>query len=98
VANVATAGITETFSLFVDSSVSFNGYWKQNAAGTWCNIATVIETVGGKTRIDFAITDGGAFDADGKADGIITDPGAIGSMPLSMVGELPVTPGTGFWF
>jgi hypothetical protein len=98
VANVGTAGITETFSLFVDSSISFNGYWKQDKAGTWCNIATAIETVGGKTRIDFAITDGGAFDADGKADGIITDPGAIGSMPLSMVGELPVTTGTGFWF
>jgi len=98
VANVGTAGITETFSLFVDSSISFNGYWKQDKAGTWCNIATAIETVGGKTRIDFAITDGGAFDADGKADGIITDPGAIGSMPLSIVGALPVSTGTGFWF
>ncbi len=97
-ANTPTIGMTETFSLFVDGSVTFNGYWKQNAAGVWTNLATAIETVGTKTRIDFAITDGGEFDADGLANGIIVDPGAIGSMPLSLVGILPVVSETGFWF
>ena len=33
---------------------------------------------GGKLRLDFKLTDGGEFDADGKVDGVITDPGAAG--------------------
>ncbi|WP_010110716.1 choice-of-anchor U domain-containing protein [Verminephrobacter aporrectodeae] len=53
---------------------------------------------GGRLRLDFTITDGGAFDADGKADGVITAPGAAAQMPLSIVGQAPDgTPG-GFWF
>ncbi|NJD36750.1 MAG: hypothetical protein FIA89_00270, partial [Geobacter sp.] len=91
-------GATATFSLFVDSSISLNGYWKQNTAGVWCNLATTIVTEGGKTRLDFAITDGGEFDADGIANGVIVDPGAVGSMPQSIVGISAVANNTGFWF
>ena len=99
-----TAGITESFSLYVDPSVDVNGYWKLNTAGTWVNLASAayggqIVTEGGKTRLDFTITDGGQFDADTKADGVITDPGAAGSMPLSLVGYAPeLAAGTHFWF
>ena len=92
------APVTETFSLFVDSSIAINGYWKQDAAGVWNNIATKIETVGGKTRIDFAITDGGQFDSDHTVNGVIVDPGALGTMPLSIVGAISVVSGNNFWF
>jgi len=97
-ANIEKAGINETFSFFVDSSVAINGYWVQNSEGMWQNLATKIEVVGGKTRIDFIIADGGAFDTDGMANGLIASSGALGFMPLSMVGTTPAAVDTGFWF
>lgn len=75
--NVSVAG-EAGFSVFVDASVSVNGYFKQNAAGKWVNIATNIQTVGSKTRIDFKVIDGGEFDLDGSANGSIRDPGGPG--------------------
>ena len=93
---------TESFSLYLDPVLGINGYWKQDASGTWVTLAS--EPYGGKTvreggrlRLDFHIEDGGQFDADGKADGIITDPGAPGYLPLSLVGMAPDMP-HGFWF
>ncbi|WP_143821115.1 choice-of-anchor U domain-containing protein, partial [Motiliproteus sp. MSK22-1] len=71
-------GATETFSLYLDADIPVNGYWKQNSEGEWVNIATAIVAEGNKTRIDFEITDGGEFDEDGEANGIIIDPGAPG--------------------
>ncbi|MES2756238.1 MAG: Ig-like domain-containing protein [Pseudomonadota bacterium] len=101
--DVATVGQVGNFSLYVDSTLSINGYWKLNAAGAWVNLAStpyggnvVIE--GGKTRLDFHITDGGEFDDDGLADGVITDPGAAGFMPLSLVGHVPELGIGHFWF
>ena len=92
----------ENFSLYVDPALGVNGYWKQDASGQWVNLAsepyggkTVME--GGKLRLDFHIEDGGQFDADGKVDGIITDPGAPAHMPLSIMGQAPDMP-LGFWF
>jgi autotransporter-associated beta strand protein len=92
----------ENFSLYVDPALGVNGYWKENASGQWVNIASepyggkmVME--GGRLRLDFHIEDGGQFDADGKMDGIITDPGAPGHMALSVVGMAPDMP-HGFWF
>jgi hypothetical protein len=96
--STALSPATETFSLFVDSSVAVNGYWKQDAHGVWNNLATKIETVGGKTRVDFAITDSSQFDADHSVNGVIVDPGTLGSMPLSLVGQAPVLPAGGYWF
>lgn len=79
----ASSGSTETFSLLIDGDIAINGYWKQNTQGTWVNLASAeyggrVVTENGKTRLDFTITDGGQFDDDGKADGIISDPGAPG--------------------
>ncbi len=92
----------ENFSLYVDPALGVNGYWKENATGQWVNIASepyggkmVME--GGRLRLDFHIEDGGQFDADGKVNGIITDPGAPGHMALSVVGMAPDMP-HGFWF
>jgi hypothetical protein len=76
----AQSGATERFSLFVDRSVAVNGYWKQDNTGTWVNIASKIDYVGGKALVNFSIQDGGIFDADGVANGKIVDPGGLGSM------------------
>jgi len=92
----------EDFSLYLDPALGVNGYWKQDANGTWVNLASepyggkmVLE--GGRVRLDFHMEDGGQFDADGQADGIITDPGAPAFMPLSLAGLAPDMP-QGFWF
>lgn len=82
-ATVSAAGAAQTFSLFVDDSILVNGYWKQNLLGTWVNLASAasggaVVVEGGKTRLDFSITDGGEFDADGVPNGVISDPGAPG--------------------
>ncbi|GHD79421.1 DUF4347 domain-containing protein [Vogesella fluminis] len=81
-ADAGSAGASKNFSLYVDSSISVNGYWKK-LGSDWVNLASEqyggkLITEGGKTRLDFSIEDGGQFDNDGKADGVITDPGAIG--------------------
>jgi len=49
--NIPVGGLVN-FPIYVNSTVPVNGYFKQNAAGTWVNIATAIQTVGTKTRID----------------------------------------------
>jgi hypothetical protein len=99
----AGVGVTETFSLYVDPTLGINGYWKLDASSTWVNLASVvyggaIVTEGGKTRLDFKITDGGQFDADHTVNGTIVDPGAAGFVPLSLVGYAPELPTGGFWF
>ncbi|MFW9606060.1 MAG: choice-of-anchor U domain-containing protein, partial [Pseudomonas sp.] len=82
-ATTETVGGSESFSLFVDDSLAVNGYWKQNAQGAWVNLASVgyggqVVKLNGKTRLDFVIQDGGEFDEDGVANGVIVDPGAPG--------------------
>ena len=78
-ATISTPGATETFSLYVDSGLGVNGYWKQDASGTWVNLASSVTQEGGKTRVGFSITDGGQFDAGGVVNGLLVDPGALGS-------------------
>ena len=102
-ADVGTAGLTETFSVYVDTDLGVNGYWTQNAQGVWFNLASeafkgqmVVE--GGRLRLDFQIVDGGAFDADGLANGVISNEGAAAHMPLTLVGQTPEVPDEGFWF
>ena len=104
---IDTPGGTETFSLFVDASLGVNGYWKQDASGTWVNLASEafggkMVSEGGKLRLDFAIQDGGPFDADGVANGSISDPGAAGFMPQSITEHHPKVPVVNhvdhFWF
>ncbi len=98
-AGIGGTGQTETFSIFVDASANPNGYWIQTANGAWNNIATSIQTVGDKVRIDFAIADGGQFDADGIANGSIAVTGGAGNMPLTLVGQpADLPPGGSFWF
>lgn len=82
VADVGSAGATESFSLYVEGSVPVSGYWKQDSNDDWVNLASPeyggkIVLEGNKLRLDFQITDGGEFDADGEANGVIVDPGAL---------------------
>ncbi|MGY4878559.1 DUF4214 domain-containing protein, partial [Vreelandella aquamarina] len=82
-ADIATVGGSNVFSLFVADDSGANGYWKQNAAGDWVNLASAafggsLTNEGNKLRFDFVIEDGGEFDSDGVANGVIVDPGAIG--------------------
>lgn len=98
-----TAGQQEHFSLFVAASTGVNGYWQQNASGSWVNLASApnggaLTQVGDVTRLDFVVTDGGEFDADHKADGVISDTGLVGQMTLGLMGLPPEMPADGFWF
>jgi hypothetical protein len=102
-AAITNAGHSESFSLYVDPNLGINGYWKQDASGTWVNLASEVyggKTVqeGGKLRLDFSILDGGEFDADHLSNGIIKDPGAMASMPLSVTEHQPITTHETFWF
>jgi large repetitive protein len=100
---LSTTGATETFSLYVDSALGVNGFWKQNVAGVWINLASAayggaVVSEGNKLRLDFTLTDGGEFDTDGKADGVATCAGAPGFMALSIVGYSPkLDDGAHFW-
>ena len=71
--NVAPGG-TATVSLYVDKSLGFNGYYKQDNNGNWQKLGTVT-TVGDKTKVTFSLTDGGIYDADKTVNGVIVDPG-----------------------
>jgi hypothetical protein len=80
---VTGVGMSETFSLYVDPSLGANAYLKQDATGTWVNLASSeyggkVVSEGGKTRLDFQIKDGGEFDEDHTINGVIVDPGAVG--------------------
>ncbi|MCW5256194.1 hypothetical protein D5038_07480 [Verminephrobacter aporrectodeae subsp. tuberculatae] len=102
-ATLETAGSSETFSLYVDPKIGANGYWLQDHGGTWVNLASSpyggkMVDEGGRLRLDFTITDGGAFDADGQANGSISAPGAAAQMPLSIVGQASDGAHDGFWF
>lgn len=82
-ASIASPGGSERFSLFSDESLGASGYWKQDGTGAWVNLASAaygggVVREGGKIRLDFQLTDGGEFDRDGIANGVIADPGAIG--------------------
>lgn len=84
-ADVASDGAIQNFSLLVDDSVTVNGYWKQTSGGSWVNLASSayggsVEKVGNKWQVNFVIQEGGVFDDDGVADGVISDPGALGFM------------------
>ncbi|MBA2673374.1 SwmB domain-containing protein, partial [Ramlibacter sp.] len=94
-------GLLETFSIFVESSVGAKGFWLLGNNGHWHNVTTGIAQVGGMTRVDFFVADGGPFDSDGVANGIINFTGVVADPPASIVGAAPtiLLPGLGGnWF
>jgi uncharacterized repeat protein (TIGR02059 family) len=104
--DVGVSGLLETFSIFVEGSLGAKGFWLQGENGRWHNVTTGMEQLGGMTRIDFFVADGGPFDRDGVANGTISFTGVIADPPSSIVGASPVGPivmpgGIGapwFWF
>jgi len=70
-------GATVEMSIYVDAALKVNSYFKQDNSGKWANIAKSVETVGGKTKITFSLTDGGIYDSDGLVNGSIRDPGGV---------------------
>ncbi|MCW5255499.1 hypothetical protein D5038_03705 [Verminephrobacter aporrectodeae subsp. tuberculatae] len=102
-ATLDATGSSETFSLYVDPKIGANGYWAQDSTGIWVNLASSpyggkMASDGGRLRLDFAIQDGGPFDADGQANGAVTASGAAAQMPLSITGQASDVPREGFWF
>ena len=100
---VVASGKEEHFSVLVAKSLAVNGYWQQNSVGTWVNLASEINggsitQVGDQTRLDFVITDGGAFDGDHNANGVIVDTGLVGHLTLGLVGMPTTLSDTDFWF
>ncbi|MCW5258499.1 hypothetical protein D5038_19765 [Verminephrobacter aporrectodeae subsp. tuberculatae] len=91
-ATLKTAGSREAFSLYVDPKIGANGYWVQDSTGTWVNLASApyggkMVNEGGRLRLDFSITDGGEFDTDGRANGVISASGAAAQVQLSIIGQ-----------
>ena len=75
VGNVPIGG-NATITMTVSPDVVMDGYLKQNNLKEWKKLLPV--TIGGdasKKTISFTLTDGGPFDKDGVANGIIVDPG-----------------------
>lgn len=81
-------GGLESFSVYVDEDLPANGFWVLNSKGTWVNLSSIqyqgqLVSEGDKLRLDFTIRDGGLFDKDLTANGVIQVSGVIGQMPLA---------------
>ncbi len=85
--NGAGAGKELSLSIYTDKLGSVNGYWVQDKAGNWTNIASSITETNGKLKVNFKITDGGIFDADGKVDGKISFSGGLGYRNTPLPGD-----------
>ncbi|MCW8176195.1 choice-of-anchor U domain-containing protein [Verminephrobacter aporrectodeae] len=101
-ATLAPGHSSEAFSLYGDPALGVGGYWARDGTGTWVNLSSApcggqVASKGGRLRLDFEIADGGPFDADGQANGVITAPGAAARMPLSLMGQTPDAAGS-LWF
>ena len=85
----------ESFSIYVAGDLAVNGLWVQDAQGGWVNLASplmggqVVRQEDGRLRLDFQLSDGGPFDADGQANGQIELLALAGQMPLSLIGQAP---------
>ncbi len=73
------SGGTVTMKLYVPKESEVNSYWKKNRnTGVWEDINPTITTENNKKVLTFTLTDGGPYDADGVANGVIQDPGGPG--------------------
>lgn len=80
-------GGTVQLSLYADSSLKVSNYYKRNrTTNAWANIADSVAVADNtSTRHTFSLTDGGPYDSDGLANGIIVDPGGAGENFLAPV-------------
>jgi hypothetical protein len=83
----------QTVSIYIDNTVTANGYWIRNAAGVWVNLASsarggAVVSEGNKTRLDISVQDGGPFDSDNTSASIELN-GVVGQMPQSSTAYKP---------
>ncbi len=71
-----TPGTVETFEIHMPFDPNISSLLKKNRlSGNWENIAVAVNNVGTvKTIVTFPIEDGGPYDMDGAANGVIVDP------------------------
>jgi hypothetical protein len=98
------AGSTQTVSMYVGSTDGVNGYAKYDEADGWSLLPAGRVQVH-PDRVDVTLTDGGVGDADGVADGRITDPGGLAvvegtadSTPPVVTGERLTSPNANGWY
>ncbi len=63
-------------------------YWKV-IGGVWTNVTSLLGSDDGDSTLTLTITDGGLGDADGIADGQITDPGGVGVVVVQVPTQVP---------
>jgi beta-propeller repeat-containing protein/NHL repeat-containing protein len=63
-------------------------YWKV-IGGVWTNVTSLLGSDDGDNTLTLTITDGGLGDADGIADGQITDPGGVGVVAVQVPTQVP---------
>lgn len=84
---VKTVGGTAVVTLFFSKSISSRyGWYKYHPATGWRQLGTSEARFGADGRsVTLTLTDGGALDADGIANGVIVDPGALGASGSTFV-------------
>lgn len=97
-------GSTQTVSLYPGSTDGVTGYAKYDAIDGWSLLPAGRVAVH-PDRVDVTLTDGGVGDADGVADGRITDPGgpavvdsAGDTTPPVVTGEATTAPNAEGWY
>lgn len=91
------AGATVQMSMTADADFKQFSYFKQNlVTGKWVNIMEgVTMNEDGTATVKFSLTDGGVYDADRIANGVIVDPGGVGENALlPMIAENTTEVGT----
>lgn len=71
-------GGSAEISIYVARDTGIDGYFKKNqTTGDWEEISASVDhtSASDKTKITFTLVDGGEYDADGAANGVIVDPG-----------------------
>lgn len=87
VLNNVPVGGSETLKIYLPYDPAINFLYKKNrVTGRWDNVATSIGQVGtSKTVLSFRLVDGGPYDADGVANGVIVDPVIPAIVPTDRV-------------
>lgn len=90
-ASGVTSGSTEQFKLYLPYNPAITGALKWNRlTSAWESIGSVSNIGTTKTVISFEIQDGGPYDADGSANGVIVDPIVpIGPAAVGAVASIP---------
>ena len=97
-------GSDQVVSIHTASTANVTGYAKYNqSTGVWSKLADDRVSIVSGTQVDVRLTDGGEGDADGVANGVIDDPGALlietpDTTPPTVTGALASTPNVDGWF